>query len=187
MSRVALASTVLFIAFATAIYYGQIRPTPTDKKNYELLLVKSKENRSKQSIKTHPVEQLRKGVLKEIWTPKNGTRILVRLKSENSQLTIQQKNNKLDLVEQLHNLECAMEDENTTELRILTSAAGTYLFPSHEFHANAVNMEFFKEQAPYLKGRATDVVFGAKDQDLQFVADHLEANLNHKKVLKEGL
>ena len=187
MSRVALVASFLLIAFATAIYYGQIKPTPADGQNYQQLLAKSKENRNKQSIKTHPIEQMRKGVRKEIWTPKNGARILVRLKSEDSQLTIQQKNNKLDLVEKLHNLECCMEDENKKEMRTLRSAEGTYLFPSHEFHACAVDMEFFKEQSPYLKGRATDVVFGAKDQELHFVAEHLEANLNHKKVLNEGL
>ena len=175
------------MAFATAIYYGQIKPTPADRQNYQQLLAKFNENRSQQSIKTHPIEQMRKGVRKEIWTPKNGARIQVRLKCEDSRLIIQRKNNKFDLLEKLHNLECCLEDQNKNEMRTLRSAEGTYLFPAHEFHASAVDMEFFKEQSPYLKGRATEVVFGAKDQELHFVADHLDANLNHKKVLNEGL
>jgi hypothetical protein len=40
---------------------------------------------------------------------------------------------------------------------------------------------------PYFHAIASEVTFGAEKKSLHFTADHIQANLDHKRVLKEGL
>lgn len=149
--------------------------------------------------------QQRTGVKKEIWTLKNGQRVLFRLESESSDLTLHPTNNKFEIREQLHNISCCMQEEisivneqNVQEIRTLYAKEGTYLFPSHQFTTDSVDLKFFRligntlpiyplTNTPYLSGHAFAVAFGANNKSLEFTADYLKADLDPKQVFQQDL
>jgi hypothetical protein len=196
-TRIGILSAVSLVSLIGVIYLTQIKERVTDRADYEELVRQSKELTTQKSIKTHPITQTRSGVRKEIWTPSGNERSLFQIESEDSLLTIKEKNGSTILVENLRNLTGWIEEidpvSQKKEIRTLKSAQGIYQFPEHQFQADEVLLKFFRlpefdlKQSPYLQGTVTEVTFGAKDKNIHFTAEHMEVNLDHKQVRKEGL
>lgn len=195
-SKIGLITTALTLSLGAAIYQFQIKMQPQDRAAYLCLIEKPIEEESAQK----KTIQERIGVKKEIWTVKNGQRMLFRLTSKHSVLTINRTLNKFEISEKLKDLTCCMQEEislvndkKMQEIRTLSAETGTYLLPSHQFITDAVHLKFFRllgdtlplypiTITPYLSGQAFRVAFGANNETLQFTAGYLKADLDPKQV-----
>lgn len=119
----ALISLLLF-----ALYWFHIRLRPEDAAFYQKLVQESIDLRHQRALEETPAHQKRQDVQKDIWT-QNETRHF-QIHSKDSDLTLSQKKEKIEAVEQLKEIECTIENGFT-----LTAGEGIYTFPSHQFIA----------------------------------------------------
>jgi lipopolysaccharide export system protein LptA len=119
----ALISLLLF-----GLYWFYIRLRPEDAVFYQKLVQESIDLRHKNALEETPAHQQRQTVQKDIWT-QNETRHF-QIRSQDSNLTLSQKNEKIEAVEQLKEIECTIQNGFT-----LTADEGIYTFPSHQFIA----------------------------------------------------
>ncbi|HSX11761.1 MAG TPA: hypothetical protein VLF94_08610 [Chlamydiales bacterium] len=126
-SRACFASLALIAIATFATYWFHIRTRPCDVSAYHKLVQESTELRTRRALEEQPAHQTRQGVQKDIWT-QNETRHF-QIQSAHSELTLTQKKDKVEAVEQLQQIQCALENDT------LTADDGTYTFPSHQFTA----------------------------------------------------
>lgn len=91
-------------------------------------------------------------------------------------------------------------DSDGQQIRYLFAPEGTYLFPSHRFTAEEVDLYFFSlpgaelpaswpKEVPFLRAAAHDVVFSAGEGFPSFTAYHLNAEFDptpHRRTGEEG-
>lgn len=111
-----------------SIYWFHIRKSPEDALAYENLVQESIDLRTRRALEEKPAHQKRQHVQKDIWT-QNETRHF-QIQSEHSDLTIAQKKEKLEAIEELKNINCSIQNEFT-----LTADEGIYTYPTHQFIA----------------------------------------------------
>ncbi len=102
--------------------------TPEDAALYEKLVQESTDLRTRHALEDNPAHQKRQGVQKDIWTQNETCHF--QLQSRDSDLTISQKKEKLEAVEELKKIRCNVNNEFTLE-----AEEGIYTFPSHQFIA----------------------------------------------------
>lgn len=121
-----------FLSLATllifAIYWFHIRKSPEDALAYEHLIQESIDLRTRRALEEKPAHQKRQHVQKDIWT-QNETRHF-QIQSQDSDLTIAQKKEKLEAIEELKNINCSIQNEFT-----LSADEGFYTYPTHQFIA----------------------------------------------------
>jgi lipopolysaccharide export system protein LptA len=127
--RAFVSSLALIALAALATYWFHIRLRPTDISSFHQLVQQSIELRARQALDEQPALQKRQGVQKDIWSH-DETRHL-QIQSERSALTLTQKKDKMEAIEELHKVRC------TTENGTLTADEGLYSFPSHQFTAQS--------------------------------------------------
>lgn len=98
---------------------------PEDLFKYDKLIAESADLRSKKTLEEQPALQERTHVQKIIWT-KDETHCFC-IESETSHLTIRQKKDKLEAVEELKNIGC-----NTSNGDALFADEGIYKYPSKQ-------------------------------------------------------
>lgn len=118
----------LALISASIVYWFNVRMTPEDIIAYEKLSQESTELRRRKALQEQPAHQKRHGVQKDIWS-QNETRHFT-IQSEHSELTLSQKKDKMEIIEELENIQCHIKDGFT-----LTADEGIYTFPSHQFIA----------------------------------------------------
>lgn len=118
----------LSLLFAFAIYWFYVRLGPEDAIAYENLIQESVDLRTRRALEERPAHQKRQDVQKDIWT-QNETRHF-QIQSKDSSLTISQKKEKLEAVEELKNIHCNVQNGFT-----LAADEGIYTYPSHQFIA----------------------------------------------------
>ncbi len=185
-------TSLLFIGAAGATFYSFARLDEIDLPKYQTLIRESVELRSKSALEREPAHQFRTEVQKDIWTLNNQQRLHSRLKSQGSDLTIRQIKGKIEASEQLKEVECCMQEEiegENQQIRYLFTPEGTYLFPSHRFAAEEVDLYFFSlpgaelpaswpTEPSFLRGTAHNVAFSAKEGFPSFTAYHLNAEFD---------
>jgi len=151
------------------------------------------------NLKTYTSCQDRKKVQKDIWVSGETFRPHLRITSDNSKLILIQTKGKTDLVEELQNIECWMQDKidtstNTQHVRHFQAEEGTYDFISHHFLAKEINLDFFHfpgillpNQFPthqsYLNGTATELTFSFRNRIPFISASHLSAEITMESEL----
>ena len=195
MFRKIISLSLLFVfCIGAGVSFSCVRLRKGDVGRYRKLVKESVELRSKRALERHPAHQLRHGVQKDIWTPKGNERSHFRLRSEGSELIIQQKKDKFEATESLQNLECCVQEEvdlanQTQQVRFVTAEQGTYFFPNHQFLANEVSILFYDllgselpqikpDSEPFLKGRAKEASFNAGGKTASFTAYELKAQFD---------
>lgn len=192
--KVTALSFLLVFCMGAAVSLSCVRMRKGDVGRYRKLVKESVELRSKRALERHPAHQLRHGVQKDIWTPKANERSHFRLRSEGSELIIQQKKDKFEATESLQNLECCVQEEidlanQTQQVRFVTAELGTYFFPNHQFLANEVSILFYDlpgaelpqvmpDAHPFLKGHAKEASFSAGGKTANFTAYELQAQFD---------
>lgn len=154
------------------------------------------------SMKTlaQTAHQRREGVVKEIYfSEPNGTRLRYRIESAFSQLTLRPEGSHFDLIEQLHDVHCWMQDALTVnaqgnplqQLRYLEAAQGIYRYSAQQFLAKSVALSLYQlnhhalpidlsASNPFLKGVAEDVAFTMTGKTPQFQARQFKASLGQE-------
>jgi len=155
-------------------------------------------------LQREPIHQKRENVQKDIFILQNNSRLHFKIFSTNSTLFIVEKQNKIELKENLENIKCLMQDKieffpqkNSFEqkIRYFTAKTGTYLYPSNKFFTDSIKINFFElpgntlpedinSFTPYLKGSAKDVSFYLSDKSTKLNAEHFKASVDIKKALK---
>lgn len=100
---------------------------PGDPAIYHKLVQESTELRTRRALEEEPAHQKRQGLQKDIWS-QNETRHF-QVQSEHSELTLSQKKDKIEAIEQLRQIRCIIDNEE------LTADEGIYQYPSHQFTA----------------------------------------------------
>lgn len=140
--------------------------------------------------------QTREGVRKDIWfSQDNDLRLQYRIESDSSILTLVPEKGKLDIVENLSNIRCWMQEKltqtpagATQQLRYLQAAEGIYRLSKQNFFASSVTLSLFRlpghelttptnTSQAFLKGQAEDISFSVSGKTPHFEARHFNASL----------
>ena len=113
---------------ACAVYWFHIQIRPEDIAAYDKLLQESTALRSRPALEGNPAHQKRRGVQKDIWAQEATHHF--QIQSAYSELTLSQKNDKIEALEELKEIRCTTQDDFT-----LTAEEGFYTFPSHQLTA----------------------------------------------------
>ncbi len=188
------------IGLAAALAYSlHIKLQPHDAPLYRKITQESQALRSHHALERHPAQQKRERVQKDIWLVDGSQRLHFRLKSAYSHLTLTQKKDKVEAVEQLKQIESWIQDEidpvdSYQQIRTIAADQGVYYFPSHRFLAQSVHLAFFRipgielplslfPEKPFLTGIAREVSFAAISKTPTFTAYHLQAQLDPERGL----
>ena len=172
---------------------------PKDLEEYAVM-IQEKEVASSTKSNYPKTHQQRKGVRKDIWvSQEDQSRLQYRIDSMASVLTLIPKKGKFEVVENLENIKCWMQDklyyasgneDAMQQARYLEADRGEYRFNTQEFIAQKVGLSLFripghtlpKQQfdmkKAYLKGVAQDVSFSLAGKIPHFHAQDFKASLN---------
>jgi len=140
--------------------------------------------------------QSREGVRKDIWfSQEDKSRLHYRIESDSSLLTMVPNKGKFNMVENLSNIRCWMqeklygtEQDQMQQIRFLKASEGLYRFNQQQFQANSVDISLFRmpghelatptsTKAAFLNGNADDISFSVSGKTPQFQAHHFTASL----------
>lgn len=143
-------------------------------------------------------QQKRTEVRKRIWYQDDAP-LHIRIESPESELFFFQKNNQIEVTEQLGSVVCIMQEELYYEagkpmqkVRYMEGESACYHYHSHLFVAQNVKLwkyqleghippETFLEGSPIMSATAHSVEFILKGEKLDFTAHQMRAKLNTKE------
>jgi len=186
----------LFFCFFIAKFFI---PRSSDYSFYRTLRSSEKpEEAPPDSVNFFSTKQIKEGVTKEIWLPTEEGRINYLLKNRISTVTLLDRIQQVELVEEMEGIKCWMQDRLYREdelpmqqIRYFEAEQGVYQYNQETFLADQVNLSIFRlpghalvsfldPHTPYLKGAAKHVSFSLSEKSPKFQADHFKA------YLKEG-
>lgn len=148
---------------------------------------------------TKPITQAnqkREGVRKDIWfTQEDKSRLHTRIDSQASTLTLLPKDDKVDIIENLEQIKCWMQEKlyvtgqtPMQTMRYFEADQGTYQYATQRFFAQSVVLSLFRTpghdlpmkfdpSAAFLRGIAQDVSFSVSGKTTQFKAQQFKATL----------
>ncbi len=168
--------------------FGKVRES--DLEAYHLNQMEQKDSSIKHLAKT--AHQNRQGVVKEIYFAQpDGSRLHYRIESQSSQLTLKPEGSHFDLIEQLQDMRCWMQDKfvsSSQQVRYLEAAEGIYRYSAQQFLAQSVALSLYHLEGhelprhlnhvrPFLSGMAQDVAFTITGKVPQFQAQQFKASL----------
>lgn len=206
--------SIFLLSVGVVAYLDHVRLRHHDRRAYQLFVRESGAQKARHALESHPATQNRKEVQKDFWIAQNHERQHFRIKSQQSELIIHERNRKLEAVEKLHHLECwlqefenssptilqktAQEPESTKQqqVRYLTAEDGIYFYPSHHFIAQTVHLQFFRlpghvlpetidPSIAFFIGTATEASFSACGKSPTFTAEHLHASFDPARGLEQ--
>ena len=153
---------------------------------------------AKESI-SKTATQKRQGVSKDIFfTQEDGTRLQYKIQSSASQLNLVPSGSKIDVVEQLSDIECWLQEKlfsnagtSSQQIRYLKAESGLYSLSRQQFLAGKVKVSLFRKPGinlvlpsnnaeAFLSGSAHDVVFTVSGKEPHFEAHDFEATLQKR-------
>ena len=185
------------MAAAAALFLFHIRIRSSDASKYRKLVQESAELRSRRALEKHPAHQMREGVQKDIWAIDGTERLHFRLNSGYSELTLRQKRDKFEAIEELQQIHCWVQEaidpaSQMQQVRTLTASDGAYYYPSHRFLANTVHLNFYRlpgihlpfaiAEKPFLIGVARQVSFFPTGKNPMFTAYDIAAQLDPEQA-----
>ncbi len=144
--------------------------------------------------------QNRSGVRKDLWlSQQDRTRLHYRIDSKSSVLTLLPIDDKVDIIENLQQIKCWMQDKlyaqgnvPMQQMRFFEADHGIYQYSSQRFAANSVALSLFRlpgialptsvdPKAAFLRGIAQDVSFSIAGKTTQFQAERFKATIQSQK------
>ena len=187
--------------FALSIFmvYFLFHFSESDVRYYKKYLKRRSRYLQSSNLKSYTSCQDRKKVQKDIWISGEDFRPHLRITSDDSKLKLIQSKGNANLVEQLQNIQCWMQDKidiqnNTQHIRHFQADEGIYDFMSHNFLAKEIKLDFFHFQditlpdhfpshQSYLNGTATELSFSFKNRIPYISASHLSAEITLEQEL----
>lgn len=175
-----------------------------DIKEYHNFLNRKTKATSCRALKRKPIEQQRENVQKDIFLTQDGTRLHFRIFSEKSILTFTEKKDNIEIIENLEKIKCLIQDRYffnpqkkifQQQLRYFTAEKGSYIYPSHKFVTDSINLNFFEIPGdslpddmisfePYLKGFAKEVSFSLTEKSPRLTAKHFQASFDLEREIR---
>jgi hypothetical protein len=142
-------------------------------------------------------QQRREGVSKQIWF-EDDSPLYCRIDSEESELFFFRQNNKVEVIEQLGEVYCLMQEDLYYEgekpmqhVRYLEAKRASYNYNSHLFVAEDVKLWKYQleghappttieDRIPLMRATAHSVEFTLKGEKLDFIAHQMRATVNSK-------
>lgn len=194
-------SSLLILGYIT---YDILHIQKKDIDAYEDLINRKSELTSCEALKRKPFSQNRTNVQKDIFLNQNNSRVHFRIFAENSFLTLTEKKENIEITENLKNIKCLIQDKISfnseknhfeQQLRYFTAKNGTYLYPSHKFLTDTINLSFFDLPGnvlpddidlftPTLKGFAKEVSFTLIDKYPEINASHFRASFDLEREIR---
>lgn len=195
----------LFFAFLIICLVNTFIIRDRDLKKYNNILKRNTKLTACQALKREPLLQKRKNVQKDIFFSQNDSSMLhYRIFSDSSTVCLTEKASGIELVETLQNLKCLAQDKVyfdpikkgfSQQLRFFTAKEGYYIYPSHKFVSDSINLSFFdlpgktlpddiSSFEPYLKGFAKEVSFHLTDNASKLTAHHFRASFEMNREMK---
>lgn len=184
------------LALATLVLIGW--PRESDYRAYRTALEQS---RSFSKKSAPPVCQKRSQVCKDIWFSNEGSeRLHYRIESAASSLNLQPVQNKFEVIEQLHDMRCWMQDKvisaagsqgTTQQTRYFTANEGVYNFLSQSLLASQATLSLYRLSGehlpeighlpsanPFLSGKAEEIRMLVSGKSPMFQANNFQASMN---------
>lgn len=201
MFKRATAFTLISFAAMALIWVFQICfVTDNDLAAYRKRIEETQKDGTSESL-TSTTNQTRQGVRKDIWfAGEDHSRLQYRIESESSLLSFLTTGEKVEVVENLENIKCWMQDRLYVEpdagalqqIRFLQAAQGIYRYSTQEFLAQTVTLSLFRlpghtlittsdPKYAFLKGIAKDVSFSVSGKNPHFQAQHFSATFKQKE------
>lgn len=158
-----------------------------------------------QTVPDRKTHQLRKGVRKDLWlAQQDKTRLHYRIDSKSSTLTLLPIEDKVDIIENLHQIQCWMQDKlynqgNSVmqQMRFFEADQGIYQYSTQRFSASTVTLSLFRlpgtglpialdPSRAFLRGIAQDVSFSVAGKTTQFQAQRFKATLSSQSVASQS-
>jgi hypothetical protein len=192
--RAIFISALCMAALTSAWLVKIVYLSPTDRVKYEKMLEAGRAvARATKGAKTH---QTRSGVRKDLWlSQQDHSRLHYRIDSKSSVLTLLPIDDKVDIIENLQQLKCWMQDKLYAQgnvvmqqMRFFEADQGVYQYSTQRFAASSVALSLFRvpgvqlptaidPQAAFLRGVAQDVSFSIAGKATQFQAQRFKATL----------
>lgn len=194
MFRKAMFSYIfVIVGFIAAWLFLTLHISQNDLKRFKALQQKSRATATASHHQS--TKQNRAGVRKDLWiAQEGGVRLHNRIESASSTLTLTPVDDHMEIIENLNNIHCAMQDKVSTQagkwsqqVRYFDAGTGIYQYSTNRFTAQTVALSLFRlpgsdlpnsfaQHAPYLKGVAQDVSFAVAGKASQFQAKHFKAS-----------
>ncbi len=148
--------------------------------------------------------QNRRSVRKDLWlSQQDRTRLHYRIDSKSSVLTLLPIDDKVDIIENLQQIQCWMQDKlyaqgdvPMQQMRFFEADQGIYQYSSQRFAANTVTLSLFRipglqlpttidPRTAFLRGIAQDVSFSVAGKTTQFQAQKFKATLLSQEGSKQ--
>jgi hypothetical protein len=139
MFRKCLSGLAILIATA-AVLFLNVRIQQSDVLFYRNLVQESIDLHGSSSLERSPVKQTRENVRKDIWRVEGNERVHTCIVSEHSEVTLNQKKGKVDVVEILSGVEAWVDSEEG--VRHFSAGSSTYHFPLSVVTANELTADF---------------------------------------------
>ena len=192
--RTILITSLCMAVLSLAWVFKLVHLSPVDRLKCEQMLSCSKA--IAKATKDQQTHQTRGGVRKDLWlSQENQTRLHYRIDSQSSILTLLPIDDKLDIIENLQQIKCWMQDklyvQGSTlmqQMRFFEAEQGIYQYSSQRFAANSVALSLFRipgiqlpnsvdPKAAFLRGIAQDVSFSIAGKATHFQAQRFKATL----------
>ncbi len=190
--------TFVVVGLIGAWLFLTLHVTDNDKKRFRAL--QSKAQAIAAASTPQSTKQNRAGVRKDLWiVQEGGVRLHDRIESASSTLTLTPIDDHLDIIENLHQIRCSMQDKimvqdgkTVQQVRYFDATTGVYQYSINRFNAEAVSLSLFRlpgselpaslaKSSPFLKGVAQDVTFALAGKASQFQAKHFKASFGGQK------
>ncbi len=201
--RAIFITSLCMAAISSAWLVKLVYLSPADRVKYENLLETGRAvARATKSAQTH---QTRGGVRKDLWlSQQDRTRLHYRIDSKSSVLTLLPIDDKVDIIENLQQIKCWMQDKlyaqgnvAMQQMRFFEADQGIYQYSTQRFAANSVILSLFRLpgiQLPtsidpskaFLRGIAQDVSFSIAGKTTQFQAQKFKATLMSSPMASPG-
>lgn len=203
--------TILSLALlGLGLYLFVIRHISVDSTAYLNLMERAKSGKEKTGFSPYHFQQNRKGVSKDVWMTKKGSRFQMRLHSVDSELVFVEAQDRVEMVEYMKDVICWVQEEiffvlpDGTQVdqdqqgaeprqvvRYMESDEATYYYRIDQFVANQVHMQRYElpghrlpdsidEYQPSMSGTAKKVEISMLGKELKFKAYQLKAKFHGK-------
>jgi len=152
------------------------------------------------ALNSQTAYQERQNVKKDLYIVDNNTRNHYVIASDLSEIFINRKNLKYELIENLNKItflcyEDVLGNQKFQHIKYITAEDGIYLFPSHKFELNDVNLSFVNTinkskvsevdfKNAYFKGKAKKLNFTVHKKKPTIEAISFDGSFNPKKGLR---
>ena len=190
LQRTAILTLLLFLALMGGAFYHVVKQTESHSR------LGQRDDFSPTS--PCPTKQIRTDVQKDLWIFNEGFRLHHRMESPRSILTIYPKGDRCELVEEMQDMKCylqenvQMEGRSMQQIRFIASASGTYYYSNQYFDAHQVFLALFRIPGnrleteldfneAFLKGVAQDVLLSFAEAPPHFQAKKFKAYVSPKQ------